>query len=332
MRVAITGGTGLVGGHLAMALSAGGHEVVAIARGEDKRPLAQTVMALPGVTRIAAGVDDPAALERAFRGCEGVAHCAGINRELGKQTYEAVHVAGTQNVVAAAEAAGVRSLALVSFLRARPSCGSRYHETKWESEEIVRASRLEWTVTKPGMMFGRGDHLIDHLSRAMRTFPVYVGVGTRRVRPLAVEDAARVLMSALVDRSLTRKTVGLTGPTQIFFDDIARLVASIVGRRPVFVRAPIRFHYALAAVAEATMTIPLLSKAQVRILEEELIEPALAPDRLPAELVPTTPLNRQTVESVMPEGERFHLNDLRHLPINGRIRASRRGRSGASRP
>lgn len=311
MRVAITGGTGLVGGHLAAALSAGGHEVIVIARGADQRPLAQEVLALPGVTRVSAGIGDQVALERAFHGCDGVAHCAGINRELGKQTYEAVHIAGTRNVVAAAEAAGVKRLALVSFLRARPNCGSRYHETKWASEEIVRASRLDWTVTKPGMMFGRGDHLLDHLSRAMRTFPVYVGVGNRRVRPLAVEDAARVLMSALVDGSLPHKTVALMGPTEIYFDDIARMVASIAGRRPVFVRAPIGFHYMLAGVAEAAMKVPLLAKAQVRILEEELIEPALAPDSLPAELVPSTAFNRQTVEAAVPMGERFHLDDLR---------------------
>ena len=311
MGIAITGGTGLVGGHLATTLSAAGHEVVVIARGADRRPLAQSVIGLPGVTRVSAGIDDVSALEASFRGCEGVAHCAGINRELGTQTYEAVHVAGTRNVVAAAEAAGVKRLALVSFLRARPGSGSRYHETKWESEEIVRVSGLEWTVTKPGMMFGRGDHLVDHLSRAMRTFPVYVGVGKRQVRPLAVEDVSRVLMSALVDQTLTRKTVALMGPTQIYFDDIARLVASIVGGHPLFVRAPIGFHYVLAEVAEATMTVPLLSKAQVRILEEELVEPALAPDALPAELVPSTPFNRQTVEAVVPVGERFHLDDLR---------------------
>lgn len=311
MRVAITGGTGLVGGHLAAALSAGGHDVVVIARGSDQRPLAKEVLALPRVIRVSSGIDDAAALERAFRGCEAVAHCAGINRELGKQTYEAVHVVGTRNVVAAAEAAGAKRLALVSFLRARPNSGSPYHDTKWKSEEIVRASHLEWTVTKPGMMFGRGDHLVDHLTRAMRTFPVYVGVGKRRVRPLAVEDAARVLMSALVDGSLPRKTVALMGPTEVYFDDIARLVASIAGRRPVFVQAPIRFHYLLAAVAERTMKVPLLSKAQVRIVEEELIEPALAPDPLPHDLVPSTPFDRQTVQPAVPIGARFHLDDLR---------------------
>ena len=29
----------------------------------------------------------------------------------------------------------------------------------------MRASSLEWTVLKPGMIYGRGDHMLDHLSQ-----------------------------------------------------------------------------------------------------------------------------------------------------------------------
>ena len=135
------------------------------------------------------GTNDAVGLTRAFAGCDAVAHCAGINREIGPQTYKAVHVGGTANVVSAAEAAGVSRLAFVSFLRARPACGSPYHESKWAAEELVHASSCEWTVLKPGMMFGRGDHMLDHLSHALYTFPFFVGVGPRRVRPLAVQDS-----------------------------------------------------------------------------------------------------------------------------------------------
>jgi uncharacterized protein YbjT (DUF2867 family) len=159
-------------------------------------------------------------------GADAVAHCAGINREIGTQTYEAVHVHGTASVVSAAANAGVARLALVSFLRARPDCGSAYHESRWAAEELVRASNCTWTVLKPGMIFGRGDHMPDHLSHALSTFPVFLGTGHRRVRPLAVGDAVDILVAALVDGRLSRRTVGLAGPTQIDFDDAARLVAS----------------------------------------------------------------------------------------------------------
>src|SRR5271170_7040208 len=156
MRIAITGGTGFVGGHLAAALVVKGHEVVVIARGVDQRPWAGEITGLPGVTAVRTGTGDVAGLTGAFAGCDGVAHCAGINREIGAQTYQAVHVDGTANVIQAAEAAGVRRLVFLSFLRARPACGSGYHESKWAAEELIRGSGCEWTVLKPGMIFGRG--------------------------------------------------------------------------------------------------------------------------------------------------------------------------------
>ncbi len=213
MRIAITGGTGFVGGHLAHALSADGHEAVVLARGIDDRPWARQVRHLAGVTFVEAGLGDEEALIRAFEGCEAVAHCAGINREVGPQTYDAVHVRGTANVVRAATRADVGRLAFLSFMRARPDCGSAYHESKWEAEEIVRASDRDWTVLKPGMMFGLGDHMLDHLSHALHTFPIFVGIGSCRVRPLAVEDAVKVLVAATVDGRLADTTVALVGST-----------------------------------------------------------------------------------------------------------------------
>lgn len=311
MRVAITGGTGFVGGHLAAALSAGGHEAVVLARGVDSRPWAREVLHLPRVTFVEASIDDYEALVRAFKGCEAVAHCAGINREVGSQTYDAVHVRGTANVVRAAEEADVLRLAPLSFLRARPDCGSGYHESKWAAEELVRASSLEWTVLKPGMMFGSGDHMLNHLSHALSTFPLFVGIGPRRVRPLAVEDAVKVLLAALVDGRLPKQTVPLVGPTEIRFDDAARMVAKVIGKRRLFVEAPIMFHHLMARLAERLMTVPLISLAQARILEEEVIEPACAPDQVPDDLLPLTQFDERSIRSGLPNPGRFQLDDLR---------------------
>ena len=60
MRIAITGGTGFVGGHLASALSARGHDVVVVARGVDSRPWAQEVLGLPRVRHVRASIEDDA--------------------------------------------------------------------------------------------------------------------------------------------------------------------------------------------------------------------------------------------------------------------------------
>jgi uncharacterized protein YbjT (DUF2867 family) len=197
MRIAITGGTGFVGRHLARALVAGGHEIVLIARGRDRRD--PSAFDIPNARFIAADLSDPGVLADAFAGCQAVAHCAGINREIGRQTYQRIHVEGTRHVVDAARRAGVERITLLSFLRARPQCGSGYHESKWAAEEIVRASGIAYTVFKAGVIYGRGDHMLDHMSHALHTFPVFalVGFHDQPMRPLAVEDLARVVVVAL---------------------------------------------------------------------------------------------------------------------------------------
>jgi predicted DCC family thiol-disulfide oxidoreductase YuxK len=130
------------------------------------------------------------------------------------------------------------------------------------------------------------------------------------VRPLAVGDALDVLVAALVEGRLAERTVGLVGPTEIGFDDAARLVADVIGKRRLFVHAPLGFHHLLALAAERSMTVPLIALAQVRILKEEVIEPARAPDLLPDDLTPSTPFDEESIRAGLPDPGPFGLADL----------------------
>jgi len=311
MRVAITGGTGFVGRHLARALVGKGHEVALIARGLDDRD--RGVLNLPNARFFPCDLSNARELARAFGACGAVAHCAGINREIGRQTYQQVHVEGTRHVVEAARSAGVGKVALLSFLRARPGCGSGYHESKWAAEEIVRQSGLDYTIVKAGVVYGRGDHMLDHLSHALFTFPVFATVGFKDspVRPLAVEDLVNILQAALIEGRLSRQTVAALGPEEMPLSTAVRRVARVIGKRPIFVRMPVWFHYALARAFEATMKVPLVSLAQVRILSEGIVEALPACDTLPEDLQPFTRFTDEQIRRGLPDPSAFGRKDLR---------------------
>jgi len=311
VKIAITGGTGFLGRHIARALAGEGHEVVLIARGCDQTD--RTILELPGARFYSIGLDDVDELARAFAGCDAVAHCAGINREIGSQTYRRVHVDGTRHVVDAARKAGVRKVALISFLRARPGCGSGYHESKWAAEEIVRHSGLDYTVFKCGVIYGRGDHMLDHLSHALHTFPVFALVGFREqpIRPTAVEDVARVVKTALTNGALSRRTVAVFGPEELTLRAAVGRVADVVGRHPLMFPLPVRFHYLLGWCVEHVMNVPLVSMAQVRILSEGLAEPSLPCEPLPAELAPKTGFSKDQIRKGLPPPGPFGLRDVR---------------------
>ncbi len=311
MRVAITGGTGFVGRHLARDLVAKGHEVVLIARGKDMRD--ESIYKLTGASFFASDLSGPQELRRAFSECEAVAHCAGINREIGPQTYQRVHIEGTKHVVEAARQAGVQKIVLLSFLRARPNCGSAYHESKWAAEEIVRVAGLDYTIFKAGVIYGRGDHMVDHLSHALYTFPVFglVGMREKPIRPLAVKDLVTAIAASFQDARLSKKTVSITGPEEILLGEAVRRVGRVIGRNPLYLPVPIAIQKIIAWVAERTMKIPLLSLAQLRILSEGIVEALPACDQLPADLTPTTRFSAAQIQKGLPEPGPFGLRDLR---------------------
>jgi NADH dehydrogenase len=311
MKIAITGGTGFAGRHLARALVSQGHEVVLIARGRDARD--PSIRLEPRTTFVAGGVTDRETLDRAFAGCDAVAHFAGINREIGDQTFARIHVEGTAAVVQCAERAGVRKIVHLSFLRARPRCGSAYCETKWGAEEIVRGSALDFTILRSSVIYGRGDHMLDHLSRAFYTLPVFplVGLSERRMRPVVIHDVVRLAVAALVGGEMSRQTVAVLGPEELTLGEAVRRVAVATGRVPLFIRLPVWMHFAMAWGFERVMTVPILALAQVRILAEGLIEPSRGAVLPPSGLAPRTPFAQSAIRAELPGPGGFGLSDLR---------------------
>lgn len=132
--------------------------------------------------------------------------------------------------------------------------------------------------------------MLDHLSHALFTLPLFASVRVREkpLRPLAVEDLVGVLEAALIAGRLSKQTVAVLEPEQIPLSEAAWRVGMVIGRKPIFIGMPMWFHFALARLLEATMKIPLVSVAQVRILSEGIVEPLPGCGTLPPDLLPST--------------------------------------------
>jgi NADH dehydrogenase len=295
MKIAITGGTGFIGRHLANHLIARGHEVVVIARGRYSR----NTQPIPGASFVTMDIKDTAKLVEAFRGCDAVAHCAGTSVEDGRQTFRQLHVEGTRSAVQAAEETGVKKFVLLSYLNVRPTVRSSYHTTKWEGEEIVRASKLNFTILKAGLVYGPGDHLLNNLSNLFRRMPVFATVGLREktVRLLAVEDLVAVMQLCLLDEDrFARQTVAITGPEEFPFSQAARRISRALGKPFLLVLPfPVLFQRMLAWFSERFMPKPLITKAQVQMLADGISTPTLESIPLPEELKPKTKFTEEQI-------------------------------------
>ena len=231
-----------------------------------------------GVETIRGSVVDGQGLEAACRGCDAVIHLVGIIAEVGAQTYRRVHSEGTQNLLAAARVAGIRRWVQMSALGARAGAAAEYHRTKWEAEEMVRASGLEWTIHRPSIVFGPGDGFVGFFARMSRWSPVLplIGGGGMQFQPIAVEDVATCFVGALGRPSTVGKTYDLCGRERFTLRDIFRQVLEVTGRRRLLLPVPwvvagVQARMAEILFAKMLGRTPPLNRDQLLMLREDNI-------------------------------------------------------------
>lgn len=184
--LAITGGTGFVGKRAIDLALAAGHSVRALTR----RPQAE----LDGVTWIEGALDTAEPLARLADGADAVLHIAGVVNAPDRAGFAAGNIAGTQSVLDATRTAGVRRFVHVSSLAAREPHLSLYGWSKIESEAIVTASGLDWTIVRPPGIYGPGDMEMRDLFRMAKTGIAALPPGGR-VSVIYVDDIASLLVT-----------------------------------------------------------------------------------------------------------------------------------------
>ena len=202
-------------------------------------------------------------------------------------------------------AAGVRRLIHVSVVVARPAPSLPYHDTKWQGEEIVRKSKLNYTILKAGLVYGPGDHLLNNLGNLLRKLPVFATVGLREktVRLIAVEDLVDIIRTALLDENrLARQTVAITGPEEFPFSTAARRISKAMGKPFLLVLPfPVIFQRTLAWFSERFMPKPLVTASQVEMLADGISKPLPDSELLPEDLAPKTLFNEEQIRKGLPK-------------------------------
>ena len=186
LRLAITGGTGFVGGRLLDLALAKGHQLRVLTR----RPQEER----DGVTWVPGALEDHESLEQLIEGADAVIHIAGVINAPDPAGFEAGNVSGTSAVLAAAEKAGAGRFVHVSSLSAREPKLSAYGASKAGSEALVAASSLPYAIVRPPAVYGPGDRETFELFRMAR-HGLVVLPPEGRLSLIHVDDLGRLLLA-----------------------------------------------------------------------------------------------------------------------------------------
>ncbi|GAB3675893.1 SDR family oxidoreductase [Saccharopolyspora tripterygii] len=203
MKIAIAGGTGLVGTKTEALVRAAGHEPVIIARSRG--------------TNLITGEG----LGGALRGCQAVIDATNVVTTRKKVSIDFFSRA-TENLVAAARRAGVEHLVTLSIVGC-DEVDFGYYFGKRAQEGLVSTGGVPWTILRATQFFEFPEPLLATKS------PVAV-IPRMLSQPIAADEVAEALT-----RCATAEPAGLApdlaGPEQLQMTDMARRIAKTRGPR-----------------------------------------------------------------------------------------------------
>ncbi|MGZ8253321.1 MAG: SDR family oxidoreductase [Burkholderiaceae bacterium] len=226
MVVFLTGASGFIGQHLAQALRAAGHRVIA---GVHSRAPDEGESIEVDFTRDF----EPAQWRPRLRGVDAVINAVGLIRETRGMTFDAVHVRAPRALFAAAAETGVRRVIQISALGADDRAASEYHASKRRADDFLSAMPLSSVIVQPSLVYGRGGasaRLFDGLA-SLPLLPLPDG-GRQRIQPIHIHDLVPAVV-ALLERDAWRVgRVALVGPEPITLYDYLVALRRAMGLPP----------------------------------------------------------------------------------------------------
>lgn len=292
--VALIGGSGFIGSHLANALVTAGKTVRIATR---RRQHASHLTLLP-LDVIEADVFDAVELARFIEGADAVINLVGTLHGGRGEPYgpgfAKLHVELPAKIAAACEGKRVHRLIHVSALNADPNGPSMYLRSKGDGEKAVRAAALlATTIFRPSVVFGPEDRFLNVFALLQRMFPVIpLAKPDAKFQPIYVGDVAQAIVNVLDLDAANGRTYELGGPSVYTLEGLVRFCGEALGRHARIVRLSDALAHMQALVFEMLPGEPPITRDNLASMTRDAI--------LSGPLAPELNLEPVSIEAIAP--------------------------------
>jgi NADH dehydrogenase len=262
--ILVSGGTGFVGSAIAKELLRRGEAVAVLGRRADKirERLGDAVEPREGDVR------DPRSLPDAMQGIDVVINAVQFpgspieNRGKG-YTFEEIDLKGTRHQVDAAKGAGVRRFIYISGVGASKTADRHWFRYKWEAEQYVERSGLEWGILRPTWVFGPDDLSLNRFlgfAKMLPFIPMF-GDGKQDMQPVFIDDVARAAADIALKPEAANTLFEIGGPDVMSMNDVVKTALDVKGKKRGIFHQPAFIGKAIGALTSILPSPPLSADA-----------------------------------------------------------------------
>lgn len=182
--------------------------------------------------------EDHAGLVESLRGADVLINTYWVRFNHRLFTFEQ-GVANTKRLFRAAREAGVGRIVHVSVLCAEGNDDLGYYKGKAELERDLKGLGVAYSIVRPGVLFGRGDILVNNIAWTLRRLPLFgvFGDGMYELEPMHVDDFAALAVRE--SDAGENRTVDAKGPERFAYRDLVRVIGGIIGEERRIVSVPL---------------------------------------------------------------------------------------------
>ena len=211
-------------------------------------------------------------LTESLRGASTLINTYWVRFPHGEANFQTA-VRNTHALITAARKAGVKRIVHVSIANPSPDSSLAYYRGKARLEQFVMDSGLSYSILRPTVVFGLEDILINNIAWFIRNFPVFgiPGDGSYGVRPIYVEDMARLMVDAVEQQE--NAVIDAVGPEMFTFERLVRLIAAQLDRDVRLVRVPAFLAFLATRLTGLVMRDVVLTWEEYKGLMSNLLAP-----------------------------------------------------------
>ena len=270
-KICLFGGTGFVGSSIIKLLAKKGHELKIATRSpfdEDVLELKSTVSD-PGQIKIEKiNISSKDQIKNFIQGSDICINLIGILYEKGSNTFQKIHTDFVNDLtLLIKQENSIKHFIHFSSLGVKDGTESKYLESKFQAEEIIKKELENYTIIKPSVVFGGGQNDFTNMfAKLANLFPIIPLAGASvKFAPIYVGDIAKGI-EKIIDEEIKKETIEFVGNEIFTLEELVKIISNEIRTSNIIIPIPSW----LARIQGRVLGLapkPMLTLDQIKTLE-----------------------------------------------------------------